>query len=415
MSHPFLKISNNETDYFVVWDTYYELPLSIPMDLATFIMFLHEKKWTFTGLIASWNNLKNNNISLEGFVLNKYLKKNQYDFLLKQAEDEYVISKEINYREYSNLISSKLDTLFLKYQQKTINSSNEESKLLLAELHEEFHLYFNNDFCHNISLLPLHLYDNINSTCDKLYSQISSDKLNDFHNFLFSTQPNALDALRAAKWFSRQLFYYGLLWHEIPYFIRNKFTITNNNVVTNEVNSSFIRQVDKISVVELELTVHNLLSYFNHLIIEHYQFAIEIKTHFKEIGLLEDDNNFITLSNLSNFLNTDLLAAEILPRKLFNLSDNNGGMLLPSIYTDYYEDNGLIKFYKFDVQIIDIYSKNGDLIFTNLDDITIIKRENELLATFEERINGYKQYKKIIIQKGNPLEIQTVAPFNYLE
>ena len=211
MAHPFLKISNNKTDYFVVWDTYYELPLSIPMDLATFIMFLHEKKWTFTGLIASWNNLKNNNISLEGFVLNKYLKKNQYDFLLKQAEDEYVISKEINYREYSNLISSKLDTLFLKYQQKTINSSNEESKLLLAELHEEFYLYFNNDFCHNISLLPLHLYDNINSTCDKLYSQISSDKLNDFHNFLFSTQPNELDALRAANWFSRQLFYYGLL------------------------------------------------------------------------------------------------------------------------------------------------------------------------------------------------------------
>lgn len=413
MAHPFLKISNNETDYFVVWDTYYELPLSIPMDLATFIMFLHEKKWTFTGLISSWNNLKNNNISLEGFVLNKYLKKNQYDFLLKQAEDEYVISKEINYREYSNLISSKLDKLFLKYQQKTTNSSNEESKLLLAELHEEFYLYFNNDFCHNISLLPLHLYDNINSTCDKLYSQISSDKLNDFHNFLFSTQPNELDALRAANWFSRQLFYYGLLWHEIPYFIRNKFTITNNNLVINEVNSSFIRQVDKISVVELELTVHNLLSYFNHLIIEQYQFAIEIKTHFKEIGLLEDDNNFITLSNLSNFLNTDLLAAEILPRKLFNLSDNYGGMLLPSIYTDYYEDNGLIKFYKFDFQIMDIYSKNGDLIFTNLDDITIIKRENELLATFEERINGYDQYKKIIIQKGNPVEIQTVAPFNY--
>jgi hypothetical protein len=117
---------------------------------------------------------------------------------------------------------------------------------------------------------------------------------------------------------------------------------------------------------------------------------------------------------LSTFLNAELLDTEILPSKLFNLSDNNSGILLPSIYTDYYEDNGLIKFYKYDEQLIDVYSKYGDLIFTNLDDITIIEINNQLLATFEER-NGYVHYKKIIIEKGYPIQIISVAPFNYFE
>jgi len=26
MAHPYLKITNNETDYYLIWDTYYELP-----------------------------------------------------------------------------------------------------------------------------------------------------------------------------------------------------------------------------------------------------------------------------------------------------------------------------------------------------------------------------------------------------
>ena len=414
MAHLILKITSNETDYYVVWDTYYELPETIPMDLATFIMYLFEKKRTFTGLIASWYNLQEKNISLEGFVLNEFLKQNQYNFLITQAEDEYINSKELIYREFSIQIKEKLDALSLRYQHNISNSSKDELDLLLKELHNIFYLFINETLIYNISLLPLHLYNNINSTCNKLYSQIGSDKFNDFHNFLFSQPSNEEDAIRNAKWFSKQFFNNDLLWGEIPCFLRKKFTITNNSLVNNEGNSSFSRQIDEISVVELELTAQNLLSYFNHLINEQYPFANNIKTHFQEIGLLEENNNFIILSNLSTFLNAKLLDAEILPRKLFNLSDNNGGMLLPSIYTNYYEDNGLIKFYKYDEQLIDVYSRYGDLIFTNLDDITIIERNNQLLATFEES-NGYVHYKKIIIEQGYPIQIISVAPFNYFE
>lgn len=414
MANTILKITSNETDYYVVWNTYYELPETIPMDLATFIMYLFEKKWTFTGLITSWYNLQEKNISLEGFVLNEFLKQNQYNFLITQAEDEYINSKELINREFSILIKEKLDALSLTYQHNILTSSKDELDLLLKEMHNIFYLFTNETLIYNISLLPLHLYNNINSTCNKLYSQIGSDKFNDFHNFLFSIPSNEEDAVRNAKWFSKQLFNNDLSWHEIPYFIRKKFEIKNNSVGINEEYSSFIRQIDEISVVELELTSQNLLSYFNHLINEQYPFANKIKTHFQEIGLLEENNNFIILSNLSTFLNTELLEAEILPRKLFNLSDNNSGMLLESIYTDYYEDNGLIKFYKYDEQLIDVYSKYGDLIFTNLDDITIIEINNQLLVTFEE-IDGYVNYKKIIIEQGCPIQIISVAPFNYFE
>ena len=162
MSHPILKITNNETDYYVVWDSYYELPETIPMDLATFIMFLYEKKWTFTGLITSWYNLQEKNISLEGFVLNEFLKQNQYNFLITQAEDEYINSKELINREFSILIKEKLDALSLTYQHNILTSSKDELDLLLKEMHNIFYLFTNETLIYNISLLPLHLYNNIN-------------------------------------------------------------------------------------------------------------------------------------------------------------------------------------------------------------------------------------------------------------
>ena len=49
MAHPYLKITNNETDYYVIWDTFYELPETFPVDLATFIVFLHEKNGHLQG------------------------------------------------------------------------------------------------------------------------------------------------------------------------------------------------------------------------------------------------------------------------------------------------------------------------------------------------------------------------------
>ena len=181
-------------------------------------------------------------------------------------------------------------------------------------------------------------------------------------------------------------------------------------VINNLGNSSFIRKIDNITVTELDLNAQNLLSYFNHLINEQYPFANEIKTHFQDIGLIGDGNDFIKLNKLIDSLDSNLIDSQFLPLKLFNLSDKDGGLLLPSIYTDYYEDNGLIKFYKYNVQLIDVYSKNGDLIFTNLDDITIVERDNQLLAIFEEE--GHTLYKKIIVEHGSPIQIQSVAFLN---
>jgi hypothetical protein len=414
MANSIIKINNNETDYYVVWDTYYELPDTIPMDLATFIIFLYEKKWTFTGLISSWDNLKEKNISLEGFELTEFLNENQFLFLNTQALDEYINSKELIYREYSIQIKEKLDALSLRHKHNITNSLNDELELLLEELHDEFYSFIDGVLINNISLLPLHLYNNINSTYSKLKSQISNDKINDFHHFLFSLPPNDEDAIRAVEWFSKQLFNNNLSWHEIPYFVRKISNLTNNSLVINNLgNSSFIRKSDNITVTELDLTAHNLLSYFNHLINEQYPFANEIKTYFQDISLLEDGNDFIKLDKLLDSLDSNLIDSQFLPPKLFNLSDKDGGLLLPSIYTDYYEDNGLIKFYKYNVQLIDVYSKNGDLIFTNLDDITIIERDNQLLAIFEEE--GHALYKKIIVGYESPIQIQSVAPFNYFE
>ena len=414
MAHPILKITNNKTDYYIVWDTYHDLPESIPMDLATFIVFLYENRYSFSAFIVSWKNLQENNVSLEATLLDNFLKESELDFLQAQAEDNYVNYKELINRELSTQIKVKLDALSLRYYSTILNSSKQALELLLEELHDEFYLFINEILIYNISLLPLHLYCNINLTYDKLYTQIDSIKLDDFLGFLYSNHLNNIDAQRAADWFCKLLFKKNFLWHEIPYFLRKKVIITNNSLVINNLgNSGFIRKIDDINVTELDLTAQNLLSYFNHLINEQYPFANEIKTHFQDIGLIGDNSNFIKLDKLINSLNANLIDSQFLPPKLFNFSDKDGGLLLPSIYTDYYEDNGLIKFYKYNVQLIDVYSNYGDLIFTNLEDITFIERDNQLLAIFEEE--GHARHKKIIVEHGSPIQIQSLAPFNYFE
>lgn len=413
MANPLIKITNNKIDYYVVWNTYYELPETIPMDLATFIVFLYEKKWSFQGIIACWNNLKVSNISLNEFELNTFLNENQFDFLSTQAADKYTKGKEIENREYCSQTSTKLDKLYSIYQQEILIRPNDE--LILKDLSDEFYLFISETLLNTISLLPLHLYNNINSTCDKLYSYIGGDKLNDFHDFLFSIPTNEEEDLRAANWFSKLLFKTNLFWHEIPYFVRKKIVIHSGDLIANkDLEFSFTRGYVNLKVLQLELTPKNLLCYFNHQIHEQYKYAAEIKNYFQEIELLGFEEEYITLNKLEKYLSSNLIDPEILPLKLFNLADRNDNLILPSIYTDCYEDNGLLKFLKYNEQLIDVYSKNGDLIFTNLYDINIIIKDNQLLAKYEGA-NGYLQHKKILINLGTPVQIYNIEPFDEWE
>lgn len=164
MAHPYLKITNNKTDYYLIWDTFYELPETIPMDLATFIAILNEKKWSFTGLIAAWKNLQENNISLDGMVLSEFLDENEYGFLIKQSEDEYTKSGELNHRALSEQIKNKLNELSNRYQTSIPQISEDELEILLSTLNDAFDEFVEAEVIHNVKLIPLRMHKNLDAT-----------------------------------------------------------------------------------------------------------------------------------------------------------------------------------------------------------------------------------------------------------
>jgi len=402
LANLYLKITNNNSDYYVIWRTYFELPYTIPMDLTTFVAYLFEKKRSFEGLIACWKNLKENNSSLEG---NKNrLEENEYNFLREQSEDNYIINKEIDQRIYSELVFNQLNELSNKYHSSIPKNSEDELNVILGTLNEEFIKFLMAEIIYNVSLLPLESYQNIDRTYDRLIDHLPLNKFSNFRFFLNSSIPEK----KSAEWFQKLLFDHHLNFEDIPFFVRKNFIFTTNKLSENAFKSSFSRCVDVPKVVELELTTQNLLGYFNHMINEDFNFAEEFLIHLEDIGLLKDDEKIIKLNDLESALNQNLIEEKYLPLQLFNFIDKDGGTLLPPIYTYYFEIHGVIKFGKYNI-IDDIYSKYGDLIFTNIDDIEIVEKGNEIYSFYVDN-EGQKIYNKIIIaENGSPVQLQRVS------
>ena len=123
-----------------------------------------------------------------------------------------------------------------------------------------------------------------------------------------------------------------------------------------------------------------------------------------------------TLSNLNYLIDNELLKPEDslhrLPDELVNFIDADGSKLLPPIYDSFFERHGLYTFYKYQNQLLDVYTKNGDLVFSNLYDIDIFLIDNEIAVTYEDA-SGYRFFKKVIIEEGKPIQILTIPPFEY--
>jgi hypothetical protein len=149
---------------------------------------------------------------------------------------------------------------------------------------------------------------------------------------------------------------------------------------------------------------------------ENYNFAIELKNYLEELGFIDEKNSLLTLSNLNYLIDNELLKPEDslhrLPDELVNFIDADGGKLLPPIYDSVFERHGLYIFTKYQIQLKDVYTKNGDLVFSNLDDIDIFLINDELVVTYEDN-RGYRFFKKVIVLDGKPVQILTIPPFEY--
>ena len=170
MAHVYIRLNEEELDYYVVWDTYYELPYTIPMDLASFVLYLYEEDYSFSGLIASWSNLINNCISLDNTKIETYLKANQINFLKNQIAVTYIKEKSIQNINLSNSIKIELGVLSNKYSNSL--HTKDESDLILNVLNEEFKLFVNCNVKYKLPILPIHSYRNIEELYGKFYDKI---------------------------------------------------------------------------------------------------------------------------------------------------------------------------------------------------------------------------------------------------
>jgi hypothetical protein len=409
MAHVYIRLNEEELDYYVVWDTYYELPYTIPMDLASFVLYLYEEDYSFSGLIASWSNLINSCISLDNTKIETYLKAYQISFLKNQIAVTYIKEKSIQNINLSNSISVELGVLSNKYS--ILLHTKDESDLILNVLNEEFKLFVNCNVKYKLSILPIHSYRNIEELYGKFYDKIPTNKLSDFYEFLHKN----IYKENEVNWYLKEFFLKDLYWHQLPIFIRENCKITNLKAAYSEnMLNPFIRNIKNVSTIEYKPTVLDLMSYYNHLINENLFIVTEVIDNLIDKGI-EIKNNLIAHEQIEYLYNNYLLDEELnISSKFVNFVDKEGNKLLPDIYTEMFFTNGLYVFYKYDIQLLDVFNINGDLLFMNLENIDVFEKNNETYVSYiiEEKSKQY--YKKLIIENDQTIQLLDVLPEDFL-
>jgi hypothetical protein len=409
MAHVYIRLNEEELDYYVVWDTYYELPYTIPMDLASFVLYLYEEDYSFSGLITSWSNLINNCISLDNTKIETYLKAYQISFLKNQIAVTYIKEKSIQNINLSNSIKIELGVLSNKYSNSL--HTKDESDLILNVLNEEFKLFVNCNVKYKLPILPIHSYRNIEELYGKFYDKIPTNKLSDFYEFLHKN----IYEENEVNWFLKEFFLKDLYWHQLPIFIRKNCKITNlKSAYSEKMLNPFIRNIKNVSTIEYKPTVLDLMSYYNHLINENLIIVAEVIDNLIDKGI-EIKNNLIAHEQIEYLFNNNLIDEELnIPSKLVNFVDEEGNKLLPDIYTEMFFTNGLYVFYKYDIQLIDVFNINGDLLFMNLENIDVFEKNNETYVSYiiEEKAKQY--YKKLTIENDQTIQLIDVLPEDFL-
>ena len=97
-------------------------------------------------------------------VLSEFLDENEYGFLIKQSEDEYTKSGELNHRALSEQIKNKLNELSNRYQTSIPQILEDELEILLSTLNDAFDEFVEAEVIYNVKLVPLRMYKNLDAT-----------------------------------------------------------------------------------------------------------------------------------------------------------------------------------------------------------------------------------------------------------
>jgi hypothetical protein len=93
MATPIFKFNHPDLneDLFFVYNTFHELPDTVPMDLTTFILYNIESGRLLEGLIYTWDQLILTGTSLEGFTFENFFDDEEKEKLVSDANDSFAI------------------------------------------------------------------------------------------------------------------------------------------------------------------------------------------------------------------------------------------------------------------------------------------------------------------------------------
>ncbi len=89
MATPVFKFNHpkSKEDFYFLHDTYYELPKTIPMCLATFVYYHLKINRTLSGFVMSFEDINKTGASLIDTSFDEFYNEKEIDFLYNQIED----------------------------------------------------------------------------------------------------------------------------------------------------------------------------------------------------------------------------------------------------------------------------------------------------------------------------------------
>lgn len=98
-----------EEDLYFIHNTFFELPATVPMDLASLVWYHKETNRVLEGFIYGWKNLCEHQTTLEEFTFESHFNEIEKHQLYQDALFANALEVAIHHRNYSNILKTMLN------------------------------------------------------------------------------------------------------------------------------------------------------------------------------------------------------------------------------------------------------------------------------------------------------------------
>ena len=340
MAHPLFKFQHPlvKQDFYVIWNTYSELPDTIPMDLTTFLTWYLTTNRSLEGLLYCWKDLQITGSSLNNMSFN--------DFNYKLKKMLYLLCE---------------NTTACRLEEKNRNTSD-----ILMEFINGFDETQNPEAKLKQKLKEYNLALDRKSDYYYSYHHTQNWLKNRGIDFEFSNYYSDEFAVKYLDFFLDLFLHKDMPARFIPHLIRNEkafredlFSLNLQYLIT-DVSDEELSQLKEFKFTRKIPSFDELRKFLENTLYSDFGIANSLKEYLDKTG-----NTLDTMSNpdiLDMF--DELIYGNI--NYFYNFTDENGKERLPTSYLGDHinlsmEDN-LVAITKFGIQDFDIFNLNGDAV-----------------------------------------------------